>query len=346
MSGRARTLTAMALAAVALTSACAGAPAAPAPKDAAPVASAPVVTSVSTKLAHAVTSLEPLNGTSAVAIGLADGQVMVWNGHDQTPAIVLKPHAARVLAVASGADGRDVWSIATDGTVARTPAAAGATSTTINVALRPGETRLAAFARDAAWLVTGGEFGELRVFDLPSGALRHELKGHRTEIQALAVRPGTASIASASAESDLRIWDVMQGKELRLIESDLSLFAVAFSPRGDVLVSGGVDRRITWRDPASWATTAEMTLRAPRMVGSIAWSPDGRFLAMGDIDDETLSKGGIQVIDAATRAIVATLDTGNDPAMQLAFVNGSTIVAASGPNVRSWSTPLAVASSR
>ena len=67
---------------------------------------------------------------------------------------------------------------------------------------------------------------------------------------------------------------------------------------------------------------------------------------MGDIDDETLSKGGIQVIDAATRAIVATLDTGNDPAMQLAFVNGSTIVAASGPNVRSWSTPLAVASSR
>ena len=127
MSARARTLTAMALAAVALTSACAGAPAAPAPKDAAPVASAPVVTSVSTKLAHAVTSLEPLNGTSAVAIGLADGQVMVWNGHDQTPAIVLKPHAARVLAVASGADGRDVWSIATDGTVARTPAAAGAT---------------------------------------------------------------------------------------------------------------------------------------------------------------------------------------------------------------------------
>ena len=49
------------------------------------------------------------------------------------------------------------------------------------------------------------------------------------------------------------------------------------------------------------------------MVGTLAWSPDGRFIALGDVDDETLSKGGIQVIDAASRAVVASLETGNVP---------------------------------
>ena len=47
------------------------------------------------------------------------------------------------------------------------------------------------------------------------------------------------------------------------------------------------------------------------MVGTLAWSPDGRFIALGDVDDETLSKGGIQVIDAVSRAVVASLETGN-----------------------------------
>ena len=86
-------------------------------------------------------------------------------------------------------------------------------------------------------------------------------------------------------------------------------------------------------------TTGEVTLQAPRMVGAVAWSPDGRLLAMADIDDETLSKGGVDVIDTATRAVVATLDSGKEPASNLAFASGAMIVAASGRTVRSWNTP-------
>ena len=162
----------------------------------------------------------------------------------------------------------------------------------------------------------------------------------------IAVRPGSTTVATASAEADLRIWDAAAGREVKLIESDVSLFAAAFSPADGTLAAGGVDRRLTLRDPAGFATTGEFVVAAPRMVNTVAWSPDGRLLAVGDLDDETLSKGGIQVIDATTRAVVATLDTGNRPAIHLAFLNGSTIVAATGPNVRSWSTPRAVASAR
>ncbi len=188
-------------------------------------------------------------------------------------------------------------------------------------------TRAAAFSADGAILVTGGEFGDVRVFDTATGALRHTLRGHRTELQAMAVRPGSAVAATASAEADLRVWDTAAGRAITAIEHDLSLFAVAFSPRDGTLASGGVDRRVTLRD-AAFASTGTVDLKAPMMVASVAWSPDGRLLAIGDIDHGTLAKGGLRVVDATTRAIRATFDTGGVPPAAVTFSgDGSVLVA-------------------
>ena len=128
-------------------------------------------------------------------------------------------------------------------------------------------------------------------------------------------------MASASAEADLRIWDTAAGREIGSVDSDLSLFALGFSPRDGTLASGGVDRRLTLRDPSTFKPVGEVALPAPRMVAALAWSPDGRFIALGDIDDETLSKGGIRMIDAASRAVVATLDTGGRPTFGIAITD-------------------------
>ena len=176
------------------------------------------------------------------------------------------------------------------------------------------------------------------MFDTASGALRRKLNGHGTELQALAVRPGSSIVASASAEADLRIWDTAAGREIGRVDGDVSLFALGFSPRDGTLVSGGVDRRLTLRDATTFKPLGDLLLKAPRMVGTLAWSPDGRFIALGDIDDETLSKGGIQVVDAANRAVVASLETGNEPADTLVFAGGPGVVVASiGRDLRAWS---------
>ena len=192
--------------------------------------------------------------------------------------------------------------MATDGSLARTRIAPGARRPRGEWTSGRRPTRAAVFSADGSMLVTGGEFGEIRVFDTASGALRQQLRGHRTELQFLAVRPGSAIVASASAEADLRIWDTAAGREIGFVDGDLSLFALGFSPRDGTLASGGVDRRLTLRDPTTFKPVGELVLQAPRMVGALAWSPDGRFIALGDIDDETLSKGGIQIVDAASRA--------------------------------------------
>jgi len=250
------------------------------------------------------------------------------------------------VAIGSSADHREIWSVATDGTLSRTPLSGGSPVSAGRVDLGQAPTRAAAFSSDGALLITGDEYGDIRVFDTATAALRHRLRGHRVELQMIAVRPGSSTVATASAEADLRIWDAAAGREVKLIESDVSLFTAAFSPVDGTLASGGVDRRVTLRDPAGFATTGEFVVAAPRMVNTVAWSPDGRLLAVGDLDDETLSKGGIQVIDATTRAVVATLDTGNQPATHLAFVDGSLIAAATGPRASAWKTTFATASAK
>ncbi len=160
-----------------------------------------------------------------VAAGLADGQIALWNGRDAT-ATLSKPHTSRVLAVRAA--GGVVLSLADDGSLARTPFAAGGAATTQHLDLGAAPTRAAEFSSDGTLLVTGGAFGEIRVFDTASGVLKQQIRGHRTELQALALQPGASTLASASAESDLRIWDVATGRAVADIPGDLSLFVLAF----------------------------------------------------------------------------------------------------------------------
>jgi len=281
---------------------------------------------------------QPTMVAPSVAAGLANGHVVIWNARDAS-VTTLTPHTSPVLAVGSTADGLSVWSVAEDGSLVRSSVAPGGSSTSRQLDLGTAPTRAAVFSDDGSILVTGGEFGEIRVFDTASGMLKQQLRGHRTELQVLALRAGTSILASASAESDLRVWDAASGRSMTASDGDLSLFALAFSPADGTLASGGVGRRLTFRHPSTYAPVNEIVLTAPRMVSTLAWSPDGRRIALGDVDDATLSKGAIQVLDAATRAIVASLDTGNVSAGSVAFLTQNSIVAIVGRDLRALTIP-------
>lgn len=299
----------------------------------------PIASSVTVTMTADLTSLAVVDD-SRVAAGLDDGRVAIWNGRDSTT-VDVTAHKAKVLAVGATSDRQRVLSIASDGSMVESPIVQGGAGRTSRVDLGKAPTRAATFSPDGLRLVTGGEFGDVRVYDVESGKLRRELRGHRTEIQDLAVRPQSALIASAGADADVRIWDGSSGRAAGFVENDVSMFAAAFSPRDGTLATGGVDRRVTFRDPKNFAALGVITLTAPKMISTLAWSPDGRWLAIGDLDDETLSKGGLQVVDAATRAVVARLETGNVPAGRIVFfADGTRLAAIMGRELRAWNLTL------
>jgi WD40 repeat protein len=177
------------------------------------------------------------------------------------------------------------------------------------------------------------------VFETANGALKHRLQGHRIELHYLAMRPRSLILASASAEADLRVWDVSAGRQVLSVDSDVAFFALAFSPRDGTLASGGVNRRLTLHDPSTMKPIGEFAVAKPLMVAALAWSPDGSAIAVADLDDETLSKGGLRIVDADSRTVVAHLETGGAPASAITFPGAGVVIAALGRDLRAWEWP-------
>lgn len=288
-----------------------------------------------------ITSLANLSGSLYVAAGLTDGQVVLWDGRKSEPGLTWKPHSARVLAVSATADGQGIWSVAADGSLGRTALSRGAQP--VVKRLDPGALpiRAAVFTFDGATVVTGGDRGEIRVFDTATGALKHRLHGHRTELHYLAMRPESPILASASAEADLRIWNIATGREVLSVDSDVAFFALAFSPRDGTLASGGVNRRLTLHDPETMKPVGTLAVQKPLMVAALAWSPDGRAIALGELDDETLSKGGLRIVDAGSRTVLAYVESGGLPPSAITFVSDGLLIASFGRDLRSWEVAAA-----
>lgn len=311
----------------------------------APRGTIPVAASVT--LPAEASSVAAINGSSLILVGMVDGRVAVWNGRDAAPSLIMSPHTARVMAVASSANGRALWSLDKTGSVVRTPFDPTVEATSpdagpsslrkLDVGTEPLADAL--FSSDAGMIITGSEHGELRVFDSALGTLRQQIRAHRIELQALAIRPGSSIVASASAEADLRIWDMARGRETHSVDGVLSLFALKFSPADGTLAAGGVDRRLTFRDAATFKELRHVALPAPKMVAALAWSPDGRSIAVSDIDDGTLSKGGIDVLDAASGTAICKLDTGGVPVSSLVFAGERTVIGSGGARLRAWTVP-------
>ncbi|MDE0019808.1 MAG: T9SS type A sorting domain-containing protein [Candidatus Poribacteria bacterium] len=106
-----------------------------------------------------------------------------------------------------------------------------------------------AFSPDSKTLLTGGEDSVARLWDVSSGALRAELKGHEGAVGSAAYSPDGALIAVAGGDGAIRIWSAETFQLKRTLRGHAGyVSSVAFSPDSRSLVSGGKDGRVLlWR---------------------------------------------------------------------------------------------------
>ncbi|MBB6049424.1 WD40 repeat domain-containing protein [Armatimonas rosea] len=126
---------------------------------------------------------------------------------------------------------------------------------------------------------------ELLVEELPEGVrLLHCLQDSASTVLRIAFAPEGDTLASASADSKIRLWDTKTG-ELRqvLTGHTASVLSVAYSPDGQTLVSTSYDNTVQLWDARRGEHRQTLEAHTDD-VYQAAFSPDGKTLASASKD--------------------------------------------------------------
>jgi WD40 repeat protein len=144
----------------------------------------------------------------------------------------------------------------------------------------------------------------------------------RSCTQLLDMASGGKAIAVVR-EKQIQLWDIAT---LKLLKSapfpHTRVDAAAFSPDGKLLAISHRQELALWQ----WEENRHERIELGRSVGSLAFSPDGRFLAEGPTSGEN-----IQIREVETRKVVQVLGSGAKHSMNvsgLAYTQGGRVLIA------------------
>ncbi len=129
-----------------------------------------------------------------------------------------------------------------------------------------------------------GEFGSVRIWDIASRAILHDLRGHSDSIIAADLSADGSMLATGSYDRLVKLWDLNKAIEVRTLKEHTdAVHAVAFAPDGRTVASASGDRTVKlWN-----SSTGEKRLTLSDSTAelyAVLFGPGGKTIVAAGVD--------------------------------------------------------------
>jgi WD40 repeat protein len=282
------------------------------------------------------------NGKRLITAG-AGQTIRIWDIESGECSLPKLGHTHAVSALCFLPDGSGILTGSLDGTIRCWDSATGAEKFAISAHARGvGRLALSRSGDRLASIEFGNDINEsvgLSVWDLntlsPIGPPRQQ----PGKVRALAFSPDGRQVITGTYRATFRRWDVAGGERLeRKHDNQIHLIETAASPHEDLLAINAFDGILRLRDLGTLEPVGEFEVYRPRWTGKMAFSPDGRLLAIAGADHLVLT------VEITTGRRVLELRGHEQPPISVAWSPDGRIIASGGHDrtIRLWDADAGV----
>lgn len=177
------------------------------------------------------------------------------------------------------------------------------------------------FSPDGSLLASTSADGTLKVWDVPTRVLLHDIRAGQGALLSVAFSPNGHQVATAGSNGTVAIWDARTLARLRTdAAGEGPVSAIAFSPGGQLLAS------TTWRPEEHVVVVRDADSGTPRHPlaapggepRAIAFSPNGQLLALGVVG-QTAGRNVVELWNVPEGRLVRLLPCPRRSATAVAF---------------------------
>jgi WD40 repeat protein len=218
-----------------------------------------------------------------------DKTIKIWDAQSSEELHSLNGHTEAVWWISLSPDGSRCASASRDKSVKIWDVA-----TTKNILTLLGHTdrvQWVAYSPDGKQLASASFDKTVKLWDAETGRESSRLAVYTSPVTCVAFSHDGARFASSSASGGVKIWERLTGKELFTVPGDY--WMLAFNADGGRLAASSTDGKVTLFDSLSGQKIILLRPQNGPHFPSIAFSPDGKYLATGTFPEKTIKIWGV-----------------------------------------------------